>query len=319
MVRRAAATAVLLLGALAGCSLEGAAKSAPVEPEPSPTPTTTPAPVGTDRAAEPHGLTEARAGLRKALRTLTRAGTGGFSSRWSSGDGDRTTTFEYEGTFDLGTLQSDYVAELRTADGSLRTQVKSTLEDAWFSILEVPGAVPDQGCWVHYDAGALAELTGAAIPDSLGQGFPAHLSALYTARATGFHSTSDINATADLYSVASVFSGQTPSKLGIPYESRDRVPIVVHLADGELAGWSADLLDVLAAARKADYLPRALRRLLTTQGESAFRSTITTRLEAGRSWTFDAPRPRDVIEMSPDADAFDTAMRVCTGLGQTTA
>lgn len=323
MVRRAAATAVLLLGTLAGCDLDGATKSAPVRPTAMPSAAPTPAP---DRTTTPEASPDvprtadgARRLLRTARNALARARHGGFTSHFYVGDHAHHLGLDYEGRYDLLRLRSDWSLVMKLTDTQVEFQAKSTRDDSWVSLTEVDGTVPDE-CWIHRTPEALSELFDTEIGDPTGLGFPPQVSALFSMRATGFRSTSDLNVTADLYTVASTFLGQMPDQLGIPYTSRATVPAVVHLVDDAIAGWTVELADVVAAADDAGFLPRSIRRLVRTGQDAQYRGPLDVTLDrTGRPWSLTPPPPTHVVEMSPDADAFETAMRVCTGLGQSTA
>lgn len=318
MVRQLAAT-VALLALLGGCT-EAPMKVRGELAAPSSEPTATP-PAAEPAPSPPPAVgtpAQARRKFRRIQDTFFRTGRGNFYTRMRMSTGGEPIWIEHEGSYDLVGLRADYEISMDFPAGSIRTQVRAEESDAWFSFLELPQATPRAGCWVHMDTGVLADATDLQIPEGPGLGFPSDIVAVATGRVTGYY-YDDLAGTADLATVASLYGAETVSRLGIPWESEDRVPVVFDLEDGELVGWSADLKDVVSVARRAGYLPRSLRRLVRRHGLESFGGRAEVALEnTGKAWTFEPPPTKGIIEMSAD-ESFETAMRSCTGVGQSGA
>lgn len=138
-------------------------------------------------------------------------------------------------------------------------------------------------------------------------------------RATAVTSEGLLVGHTDLLTAAGLLGGQAQLSFGIPFDSRTRVPASFHVNGDRLTGWSVDVDDILVAADNAGYLKGAKKR----QARAAWPPNQSSNLvveyvNVGQRWVYRPPPARSTIEMSAD-ESFETAMRSCTGVGQSGA
>lgn len=313
---------------LAGCSaLEGSGAARQPAPDgsdlsdrrftsrPAATPTADP------RLAEPAGPTAARRALRRALRDLYDARYGEFQTLVRLDDPrGRTIEYEHRGTYDLVALRAAYTSSFRIGGDGMELQVRSTDTDAWFAVTALTGnEQPDRTCWIHPDTDVVREVTGLDLPVAPGVGLPPQVAGLLTAEVTQLNGYGSLVGSTDLYTAAGLLGGGVQRALGIPFDSLARVPAEFYLTGDRITSWSVDYDDLVTAADEAGYLTRRMRRQARSAWPPGQSSHLLTELfRVGEPWTYRSPPRRRTIEMS-DVDSFESAMRSCTGLGQSRA
>lgn len=203
----------------------------PSEPSTSPSP---------DLPADPIGR------FRRARRALLRADTGAYTATTDLGP----ASIKHSGEYRLSTLSMNATVAIPSPEGTLKLEYLSVGETLWMRFLEGFPGVPEATCWLKFDVALLRELLGD-LPAGAPAGLAPALGVLLTGRPSG-GTVQKVQADADLYSVAATVSGSTPLRLGIPWETRARVPVTFSLDDdGDLVGWESGMAEVAAAMDRA--------------------------------------------------------------------
>lgn len=307
MVRRAAATAVLLLGTLAGCSLEGPVKADPGE-RPAPFPditdrsSTSSIPANAIReVAELDREPAAKRQTRRALNRLFRAGTGAFSVTYSI---PAFGMAQDSGNYDLLEESWEVRRDLNSNGEEVHLDVRAAEERVWMYVRDVTNDV-EWPCWLQLE-GRFAEQIG------LGRRAPHPAPIVAASWVQGREMRgNDVVGTVDLVTAAALLSGNLATRIALPPRTREKVVADVFLTDdGAMSGFDVRVADLFTGLVDAGAdLP------FSADDARSLTGSVNVRFGLLGDRVDIAPPPEDQVAIPGPRDDVEDAMASCAGVG----